>query len=79
MATITLIPGWLTGNIIRKYAERGGSSVTDWIPFSLLPYALREFKHSNKFAIVWGYVFCNLLFTGTMIAIVIVVIKRQPS
>ena len=79
MGVITLLPGWLTGNIIRKYADRVGAGATDWIPFSLLPYAIREFKHPNKFAILWGYVFCNLLFTGTAIAIVIVVVNRQPG
>ena len=73
MAVLSILPGWLTGNIIKKYADKEGITGLDWIPFRLLPYAIKDFKHRNKFAIVWGYVFCNLLFTTAVIAIILVI------
>ncbi len=71
-AVLSIIPGWLTGSIIKKYADKEGIQVWDWIPLALLPYAIGEFKHPNKFAIVWGYIFCNLLFFAALVAIIVV-------
>ena len=65
------IPGWLTGGILKKYARQDGAGGLDWIPFGLLAYGLRHFRHPQKGLIVWAYFFSNLLFLGAIAAILI--------
>ena len=70
------VPAWLCGSILKKHAEKDGGAGSDWIPLSLLPYGLGRFRHRHKIALVWGYVFSNLLVAGAVIALIII-LKRN--
>jgi hypothetical protein len=72
---LSALPGWLCGSILRKHAEKDGGAGSDWIPLSLLPYGLSRFQHRHKIAVVWGYVFSNLMFAGSLIGLLIVLKK----
>jgi hypothetical protein len=76
VAVIAAVPSWLCGSILKKHADLQGGAGSDWIPLSLLPYGLTRFQHKHKFAVVWGYVFSNLLFAAAVIALIILVKKR---
>ena len=76
LAVLSALPAWLCGSILKKHAVKDGGAGTDWIPLSLLPYGLSRFQHPHKIAIVWGYVFSNLLFAGSVIALIVVVRNR---
>lgn len=73
---VSLVPAILSGSILKKYARQEGAGGLDWIPFGLLPYALTRFQHKSKFAIVWAYVFFNLV---SLAAIVVLVILLRRS
>ena len=72
---LSALPGWLCGSILKKHAEKDGGAGSDWIPLSLLPYGLSRFQHRHKIAVVWGYVFSNLMFAGSLIGLLIVLKK----
>ena len=72
---LSALPGWLCGSILKRHAEKDGGAGSDWIPMSLLPYGLGRFQHRHKNAIVWGYLFSNLLFAASVIALLIVLKK----
>jgi hypothetical protein len=76
LAGFAALPAWLCGSILKKHAAKDGGAGSDWIPLSLVPYALGRFQHRHKFAIVWGYLFSNLLAVGAVVAIVIVLKTR---
>lgn len=71
VAVLAALPAWLCGSILRKHAAQEGGAGSDWIPLSLLPYGLGRFRHPHKIAIVWGYLFSNLLIAGAIIALII--------
>ena len=77
VAVLAALPSWLCGSILKKHAEKDGGAGSDWIPLSLLPYGLTRFQHRHKFAVVWGYLFSNLLFAVAVVALIILV-KRRP-
>jgi hypothetical protein len=68
LAVASGIPAWLTGSILRKYARQEGAAGWDWIPFGLAPFAFARFRHPHRGAIVWAYLFSNLLFLGAVVA-----------
>ena len=76
LAALSALPAWLCGSILKKHAAKDGGAGTDWLPLSLLPYGLSRFQHPHKIAIVWGYVFSNLLFAGSVIALLVVLKNR---
>lgn len=71
VAVVSAIPAWLTASILKKHAAKAGESPSDWIPLSVLPFALRRFAHPQKAAIVFGYLASNLLFTAAVIAVLV--------
>jgi hypothetical protein len=72
LIALGVLPAGLCGSILKKHAQKDGGAGSDWIPLSLLPYGLGRFQHRHKIAIVWGYVFSNLLVAGAVIALVVV-------
>src|SRR5438105_10950956 len=64
VAVFAALPAWLCGSILKKHAAKDGGAGSDWIPLSLLPYGLTRFQHRHKNAIVWGYLFSNVLFAS---------------
>jgi hypothetical protein len=76
VAVLSALPAWLCGSILKKHAAKDGGAGSDWIPLSLLPYGLSRFQHPHKIAIVWGYVFSNVLFAGCVIALIVVLKSR---
>ena len=76
LAALSALPAWLCGSILKKHAAKDGGAGSDWIPLSLLPYGLSRFQHPHKIAIVWGYVFSNVLFAGCVIALIVVLKSR---
>lgn len=76
VAALAALPAWLCGSILKKHAAKEGGAGSDWLPLSLLPYGLTRFRHPHKIAIVWGYLFSNLLFAGAVIAIIVVLRNR---
>lgn len=76
VAVFSALPAWLCGSILRKHAQKEGGAGSDWIPLSLLPYGLTRFQHRHKAAIVFGYLFANLLFTGAVIALIVLFKSR---
>jgi hypothetical protein len=76
VAVLAALPAWLCGSILRKHAAQEGGAGSDWIPLSLLPYGLTRFRHRHKVAIVWGYLFSNLLFAAAVIGILVVLRQR---
>jgi hypothetical protein len=72
VAVLAALPAWLCGTILRKHAAKEGGAGSDWIPLSLLPYGLTRFQHRHKIAIVWGYLFSNLLFAAAIVGLIIV-------
>ena len=71
VAALSALPAWLCGSILKKHAVKDGGAGSDWIPLSLLPYGLSRFQHRHKIAIVWGYLFSNLLFAAAIVALVV--------
>jgi hypothetical protein len=76
VAALSALPAWLCGSILRKHAAKEGGAGSDWIPLSLLPYGLTRFQHRHKIAIVFGYLFSNLLFAGAVVGLIIVLRNR---
>jgi hypothetical protein len=76
VGALSALPAWLSGSILKKHAVKDGGAGSDWLPLSLLPYGLGRFQHRHKIAIVWGYLFSNLLFVGAVVALVIVLKAR---
>jgi hypothetical protein len=73
VAAMSALPAWLCGSILKRHAAKDGGAGSDWLPLSLLPYGLTRFQHRHKIAIVWGYLFSNLLFAGAIVALIVVV------
>jgi hypothetical protein len=76
LAALSALPAWLCGSILKKHAARDGGAGSDWIPLSLLPYGMSRFQHPHKIAIVFGYLFSNLLFAGSVIGLIVVLRNR---
>ena len=76
VAVMSALPAWLCGSILKKHASKDGGAGSDWIPFSLLPYAFTRFQHPHKAAILWGYVFSNVLLAASLIALLLVLRHR---
>jgi len=76
VAALAALPAWLCGSILRKHAAKEGGAGSDWIPLSLLPYGLTRFQHPHKIAIVWGYLFSNLLFAAAIIGVIVVLRQK---
>jgi hypothetical protein len=76
VAALAALPAWLCGGILKKHAVKDGGAGSDWLPLSLLPYGLGRFQHRHKIAIVWGYLFSNLLFAAAVIGLIIVFKQR---
>ena len=76
VAALSALPAWLCGSILRKHATKEGGAGSDWLPLSLLPYGLTRFQHRHKAAIVFGYLFTNLLFAAAIIGIIVVLRQR---
>jgi hypothetical protein len=76
LAALSALPAWLCGSILKKHAVKDGGAGSDWLPLSLLPYGLSRFRHPHRIAIVWGYLFSNLLFAGSVIALIVVLRNR---
>ena len=72
LGAFSALPAWLCGSILKKHAAKDGGAGSDWVPLSLVPYALGRFQHRHKVAIVWGYLFSNLLLVGAVVAIAVV-------
>lgn len=77
VAALSALPAWLCGSILKKHAQKEGGAGSDWIPLSLLPYGISRFRHRHKGAIVFGYLFANLLFAGSVIAL-IAILRNRP-
>ena len=75
VALLAVVPAWLCGSILRKHAAKEGGAGSDWIPLSLLPYGITRFQHRHKGAIVFGYLFSNLLFAAAVITLIILLKK----
>ena len=76
VAALAALPAWLCGTILRKNAAKDGGAGSDWIPLSLLPYGLTRFQHRHKLAIVWGYLFSNLMVAASIITLVVFLKQR---
>ena len=76
VAALSALPAWLCGSILKKHAKQDGGAGSDWIPLSLLPYAFSRFQHRHKGAIVFGYLFSNLLLAAAVIAILVLLRKK---
>ena len=76
VAVLAAFPAWLCGSILKRHAAKDGGAGSDWIPLSLLPYGFTRFQHRHKIAIVWGYLFSNLLFAGAVIGLILVLRNR---
>jgi hypothetical protein len=74
---ITMLPAWLTGSILKKASKVNGGGGTDWVPLGFVVYGLTEFKHPKKGAIVWAYVFSNILSWGALVTLVVIVLKNR--
>ncbi len=77
VAALALIPSLLSGAVLRRHAEEEGVSGFDWIPFWLLPYAIKDFQHKNKFAIVWAYVFSNMVLVGAIVTFLVMKFSQK--
>ena len=75
VAALSAGPAWLCGSILTKPAAKDGGAGSDWIPLSLLPYGITRFQHRHKGAIVFGYLFGNLLFGASVVALIFVLKK----
>ena len=78
VAVLSIGPAWLCGTILKRHAQKEGGAGSDWIPLSLLPYGLSRFQHRHKAAIVFGYLFANLVFAAAVIA-AIVILRQKPG
>ena len=76
VAVLAAAPAWFCGSILKKHATKDGGAGSDWLPLSLLPYGLSRFQHRHKIAIVWGYLFSNLLFAAAVIGLIVVLKQR---
>jgi hypothetical protein len=76
VAVLAALPAWLCGTILKRHAVKDGGAGSDWLPLSLLPYGLGRFQHRHKIAIVWGYLFSNLLFAAAVIGLIVVFRQR---
>jgi hypothetical protein len=76
VAVMSALPAWLCGSILKKSAAQDGGAGSDWIPFSLLPYGFSRFRHPHKSAILWGYVFSNVILVASVITLVVVLRHR---
>jgi len=77
LAVLGGIPAMLTGSILKRNSKAEGGGGTDWVPLGFLFYGLGPFKHPKKLAIVWGYVFSNLVSWGAIVTLVILVWQRK--
>lgn len=77
VAILTGIPAWVTGTMLKRRSKEEHAGGTDWIPLGYLGYALGEFKHPRKFAIVWAYVFSNVLSWGAILTLVVIYLKNK--
>ncbi len=71
LAVLSALPAWVAGSVLKRHARQDGEEASEWVPFSILPYAFTRFRHKNRFAILWAYVFSNLVFSGAIVTLVI--------
>lgn len=76
IALLTGLPGWLTASIIRKHALQAGESPNEWIPFSLLPFAVARFQHPQRALLVSTYLLMNLVSWAAVIVLLVLYISR---
>ena len=79
IAVITALPAWLTGSILKKSSKKSGGGGTDWTPLGYAIYGLTEFQHPRKGAIVWAYIFSNVLSWGAIVTLVVIVLKNRAG
>jgi hypothetical protein len=77
IALITALPAWLTGSILKKSSKESGGGGTDWVPLGFVVYGLTEFKHPKKLAIVWAYVFSNVLSWGAIVWLLVYYLRNK--
>jgi hypothetical protein len=75
VAALSAGPAWLCGAILKRHAAKDGGAGSDWVPLSLVPYGLTRFQHRHKGAIVFGYLFSNLLFAAAVVALLLILKK----
>jgi hypothetical protein len=79
VAVLTGIPAWVTGSMLKRRSKEEGGGGTDWFPLGYLGYAVRDFEHPKKFAIVWAYVFSNVLSWGSFLTLIVIFIKWKSG
>ena len=79
IVVITAFPAWLTGSILKKACKEEGGSGTDWVPLGFVVYGLTQFQHPKKGAIVWAYVFSNVLSWGAILTLVALYLKQRAG
>jgi hypothetical protein len=77
VAILTGIPSWVTGAMLKRRSKEEGGGGTDWFPLGYLGYGLRDFQHPKKFAIVWAYAFSTILSWGSILALVVLLLRRR--
>lgn len=77
VAALSALPGMLTASILRRHAREAGAEASEWIPFGLLPWAIREFRHPARGAILFGYVATNLIFGAAVVGIAVLVLSNR--
>lgn len=79
IAVLTALPAMLTGSILKKRSREEAGGGTDWVPLGYIAYGLTQFKHPKKGAIVWGYVFSNLLSWGAIVTLLVLYLQRKGA
>ena len=77
IAVIMGLPAWLTGSILKRRSKEEGGGGTDWVPLGYVVYAFTEFQHPRKFAIVWAYIFSNILSWGAIACLLVHYLKNR--
>ena len=77
IAVLTALPAILTGSILKKSSKEEAGGGTDWLPLGYIAYGLGPFKHPKKLAIVWGYVFSNLLSWGAILTLLVLYLQQK--
>ena len=77
IAVLTALPAMLTGSILKKRSREEAGGGTDWLPLGYIAYGLTQFKHPKKGAIVWGYVFSNLLSWGAILTLLLLYLQQK--
>ena len=76
IALLTGLPGWLAASIIRRHALQAGESPSEWIPFSLIPFAVARFRHPQRVLLVSAYLLMNLVSWAAVIVLLVLYISQ---